>query len=107
MTNSDQPREKDSHTPRARHLGEPEQVPVYSCHVAVAPPRDGMVVARVLNLEDLQGQGGSEREALQDLVAKFKLFAAQILADGKEIPWLAEASQPQPSEQQRWIAVHL
>jgi len=107
MLDSEQPRDTVSHTPRVRHLGEPEQVPVYSCHVAVAPPSDGIVVARLLNLDGLQGQGGSEREALQDLVAKFKLFATQVVADGKKIPWLAEASQPQPGEQQRWIAVHL
>ena len=108
MTKSDQSSGDDSSTPRVRQLGEPQQVPVFNCHVAVAQPNEkGLVVARILNLNDVQGQGKSERDALQDIIAKFKAYAAQKLADGKDIPWLDKPLQPQLDEQQRWIPVHL
>ena len=48
-------------------------VPVYNCHVLVAPrDAEGWVVARSSNLPEVTARGRSEREALANVVAAFK-----------------------------------
>jgi predicted RNase H-like HicB family nuclease len=94
--------------PRVRKVSEPESVPVYNCHVLVSPrDEQGIVVARVATLANVTGQGKTEREALQNLVGAFKSAMARHHQSGAPIPWLDPPVEPQPDQQQRWIAVHL
>lgn len=93
---------------RVKKLGPPVGVPVYNC-VALVSPRgeDGLVHVRAGNIADLRTSGATEREALQHLVGAFKIIVSQCLAEGREVPLLAEPHAPAPGETQRFIAVHL
>jgi hypothetical protein len=83
-------------------------VPVYNCHVLVAPrDAEGWVVARASNLPEVTARGRSEREALANVVAAFKTAIIRHTAGGGAVPWAAQPIEPQPGDQQRWIAVHL
>jgi len=83
-------------------------VPVYNCHVLLAPPdAEGWIVARSSNLPEVTDRGRSEREALANVVAAFKTAIIHHTAEGGEVPWAAQPPEPQPGDQQRWIAVHL
>lgn len=94
--------------PRVKKLGPPVGVPVYNCVALIASRgADGLVHARAANIAELRTSGASEREALQHLVGAFKIIVSQSLAEGREVPILAEPQDPQPGETQRLIAVHL
>ncbi len=83
-------------------------VPVYNCHVLVAPPdAEGWIVARSSNLPEVTARGRSEREALANVVAAFKTAIIHHTAGGGAVPWATQPMEPQPGDQQRWIAVHL
>jgi predicted RNase H-like HicB family nuclease len=85
----------------------PKDVPVFNCVVNVAPAgADGIVVARVANLSGIEGRGRSEREALAQVVAAFKIAVAAKVAKGETVP-LIEPVPPAAGETQRLIAVHL
>jgi hypothetical protein len=91
-----------------RPLGPPEEIPVYSCRVYVAPKNEqGIVVARAAALADVVGRGESEREALQQVVALFKAKVSQCHHQQQEIPWIDPAPPPEPGEVERFLAVHL
>jgi hypothetical protein len=97
-----------SDSKHAKLLGPPVGVPVFNCRALVSARRaDGLVHARARDLQDLRTSGGSEREALQHLVAAFKIIAAESVAAGRTLPLLAEPHQPAEDEQERLIAVHL
>ncbi|MEQ8789090.1 MAG: hypothetical protein RIC55_22450 [Pirellulaceae bacterium] len=94
--------------PRVRPLGPPTDVPVYNCRVYVAPRNEaGVIVARAANLAEVAGLGESEREALQQIVALFKVKLAAFREAKQEIPWIDPVPPPEPGESERWIAVHL
>jgi len=83
-------------------------VPVFNCAVHVSPPNDArVVVARVVNLAGIEGEGHTEREALAKVVAEFKAIVAGYHAAGDAIPWIAAPPKPAPGETERLIAVHL
>jgi hypothetical protein len=93
---------------RVRPVGPPTDVPVYNCRVYVAPRNEqGVVVARAANLADVVGEGDSEREALQQVVARFKAKVQQFRDGQQEIPWIQPVPAPEPGETERWLAVHL
>jgi hypothetical protein len=96
-----------SPAPHVRKVGEAVEVPVYNCRVYVAPPdAAGLVVARAVTLAGVIGQGRTEREALQQVVAAFKQRIVELRASGEPVAWLEPPSLP-PGQQERWIAVHL
>ena len=98
----------DAQHSRVRPIGPPEAVPVYNCVVIVSPRNAaGFVVARVATLPDVVGEGDSERQALQKIVAEFKARLIRHRASGEAIPWLDPPQTPRAGEQCRWIAVHL
>jgi hypothetical protein len=83
-------------------------VPVYNCVVIVSPrAADGMVRARCATVAGIDFAGRSEREALSQVVAAFKATIARHLAADLPVPWIDPPAQPNPGEQQRFIAVHL
>jgi hypothetical protein len=93
---------------RVRPVGPPSEVPVYNCRVYVARRNEqGLVVARAANLADVVGCGESEREALQQVVARFKTRIQQCRDGQQEIPWIQPVPAPEPGETERWLAVHL
>lgn len=83
-------------------------VPVFDCHVILSfceAPQT--VTARVAKLPDVTGTGGTERDALLDVVRNFKK-RMQTHVDKKETPpWLETPITPSGNEQERWIPVHL
>jgi hypothetical protein len=86
----------------------PADVPVYNCHVLVAPrDAEGWIVARASALPEVMGRGRSEREALANVVAAFKAAIIRSTAVGGQVAWSAQPLAPQPGDQERWIAVHL
>ena len=86
----------------------PPEVPVFNCVVNVSPPDEkGEVLARVANLEGIEGRGKTEREALAQVVAGFKAFVSKHHASGQPIPWLRGDKTLRPGDVQRLIAVHL
>jgi hypothetical protein len=82
-------------------------VPVFNCHVYLSPPDErGTIHARAASLADLQAEGRNEREALRNIVARFKETLAGYLARQEPIPWLAAPHQLAPGEMQRFVPVH-
>jgi hypothetical protein len=81
-------------------------VPVFNCVVHLGRADDGRTVARVANLAGIEGRGPSEREALAQAVAAFKLAVSRYHAAGEAIPWIAEPPL-NAGETKRLIAVHL
>ena len=83
-------------------------VPVFNCVVNVASaPAGGDVVARVANLDGIEGRGPTERQALSQAVAAFKAYVAERHARGEDIAWIDPPTPARPGEVQRLIAVHL
>jgi hypothetical protein len=95
-------------SPHVRFIGEPQAIPVFNCRVIVTPhDAAGKVVARAAELPGLCATADSQREALQQLVKSFKAKMAAHMAAGDEIPWVRAGDQPQPGEQEYFVAVHL
>lgn len=85
----------------------PVEVPVFSCIVYVSKAESGRTHARVANLDGLECDGGSEREALSKLVPAFKQRVAELTASETPIPWIEPPSPKATDEQERLIPVHL
>jgi hypothetical protein len=82
-------------------------VPVYNCHVYLAAPDErGSIAARTATLAGITAVGRNEREALRNIVAKFKESIAGHVARGEPIPWVAEPYALAPGETQRFVPVH-
>ena len=82
-------------------------VPVYNCHVYLSPPDErGMVRVRAASLAELFAEGPNEREALRNVVRRFKEMVGGLMSRAEPIPWLAEPSPPQPGETQCFVPVH-
>ncbi len=82
-------------------------VPVFDCHVLVAPPDErGVVRARCASLPDVTGQGGTERDALAAVARAFKAVVAKHHAEGTTVPFV-EPEPPAEGETERWLPVHL
>jgi predicted RNase H-like HicB family nuclease len=82
-------------------------VPVYNCHVYLSDPDErGKVVARAASLPEVVAEGKSERDALRNIVVKFKEAIRGYTSRGEPIPWLAEANPPRTGERQRFVPVH-
>jgi hypothetical protein len=98
----------DDATNRPEHTAhEVPRVPVYNCHVYLAPPDErGIVRARAASLAEVFAEGSGERDALRNIVQKFKAAIGGYSARGEPIPWLAEPSPPRPGETQRFVPVH-
>lgn len=80
--------------------------PVFNLIVYVT--REGAGVnAWAAELPHLTVAANSEREALQQLVARFKAYAREQLASGGEPAWRRPAPPPGAGEQTRFLAVHL
>ncbi len=108
MTDSPESKIPSALPPRVRKISEPVSVPVFNCPIFVATKNEaGVVVARCATLADVEGRGQTEREALQNIVAAFKVKVARCLATNESIPWLDPPSAIRENEQQRMIAVHL
>lgn len=104
--NSEPSSNQDAH--RVRHVSPPVEVPVYNCLALVTPRNaEGLVTARAANLAGVTAEGKSEREALAGLVAAFKGAVSAHRENGRPIPWAEPPEEPQPGDQQRFIAVHL
>lgn len=89
-------------------VGESGGVPVFDCHVIVSPSDErGVVTVRMTRLPDITASGPTEREALQRVVAAFKVLAQEHVTRGEQIPWASEPLKPQDGESERWIPVHL
>ena len=85
----------------------PVSVPTFACIVYVAPEVGGGVRARVGNLDGIEENAASEREALAKIAAAFKAEVKRMMAEDLPIPWIDPPSAPQPGEQKRFIPVHL
>lgn len=82
-------------------------VPVYDCHVILAPPDEqGVIYARVTTLPDITASGRTERDVLQRIVADFKAALIGYRDRGEAVPW-REAETPSDGEVQRWVPVHV
>jgi len=90
---------------RVNLIGQPESVPVFDCPVLVARV-SGHYVARSASLAGVSGQGATEREALQKIVAAFKAEVQQYTA-ADEIPFIVPNLEPTGEEELRLLAVHL
>jgi len=94
--------------PVIKAISDPVSVPVFSCRLFVAPKNpEGVVVARCANLENVRGEGDSERAALQKAVAAFKAQAVKHEGDPNKMPWIDPPLTAEPNEQERLMAVHL
>jgi predicted RNase H-like HicB family nuclease len=83
-------------------------VSVYNCHARLSPLDDGgWITARCCNLPEIQSRGKTQREALATLVAAFKAAITRYRTAGQPIPWKEDSAEPEPGEQDRWIAVQL
>jgi hypothetical protein len=83
-------------------------VPVFNCVVNVTcTSREGGCIARVANLDDIEGRGPTERQALSQVVTAFKAFVAERIARRESIAWIDPPRAAMPGEVQRLIAVHL
>ena len=82
-------------------------VPVYDCHVILAPPDgEGVIHGRVTTLPEITARGKMERDVLQRIVKDFKAALIGYRERGEVVPW-RQAEQPRDGETQRWIPVHL
>jgi hypothetical protein len=82
-------------------------VPVFNCHVYLSPSDErGMITARAASLADITAAGRNEREALRNIVAKFKESIAGYMSRGEPIPWLAAPYPLAPGETQRFVPIH-
>ncbi len=82
-------------------------MPVFDCRVFVSHSEAGPVVARCVNLADVEATGPSERDALRKVVDAFKAIVQDHHARGEAIPFIETDAKPGPNEQERWIPVHL
>lgn len=82
-------------------------VPVFDCRVFVSQSDAGPVVARCVNLADVEATGPSERDALRKVVDAFKSIVQDHHSRGEAIPFIETDAKPGPDEQERWIPVHL
>lgn len=83
-------------------------VPVFDCHVILSfSDAPQTVTARVAKLPGIIGTGGTERDALLDVVRKFKEQMQAYVDKNETPPWLDAALTPSDDEQERWIPVHL
>jgi hypothetical protein len=90
--------------PRVRQLAD---VPVYDCHVYLSPPDErGAIAARAALLAEVTAQGRNEREALRNIVARFKEVVGGYVSRGAAIPWRAEPYPLAPGETRRFVPVH-
>ena len=102
MTANDDSTNRPEHTVRAI-----PDVPVYNCHAYLsAPDERGTVIARAASLTEVFAEGSGERDALRNIVRKFKEAISGYTSRGEAIPWLAESSPPRPGETQRFVPVH-
>ncbi|MBC8355900.1 MAG: hypothetical protein H8E66_28315 [Planctomycetes bacterium] len=85
----------------------PIEVPVFSCIVYVSRTPSGGVHVRVANLDGLESDAGSEREALSKIVPAFKRHVAELTANQTPIAWIDPPSPKADGEQERLIPVHL
>ena len=85
----------------------PVEVPVFSCIVYVAKVSAGGVHARIANLDGIECDAGSEREALSKIVPAFKQRVSKLHADGNDIPWIDPPLAKRDDEQERLVPVHL
>lgn len=84
------------------------EVPVFDCHVIVSPSdAKGQVSVRVASLPRLTATASTERDALRQIVSKFKAEIQQYRSSGEPIPWQTPPDSPGDDERERWIAVHL
>jgi hypothetical protein len=83
-------------------------VPVFDCHVIVAPADEkGVVRVRSATLPDLTASGLTERDALLAIVKSFKEFVRPFSERAERIPFAELPEVPGPGESERWIPVHL
>jgi len=104
----DQPEKQDTlqqtHAPRVRQI---QDVPVFDCHVYLSPANElGQVHVRAAALTEVVAVGRNERDALRNVVAKFKEVVGGYTSRGEPIPWLVPPTPAQPGETQRFIPVH-
>jgi hypothetical protein len=103
MTENSSTGDNPSHPPLVRNLG---TVPVYNCHVYLSGPDNGLVTARGATLPEVQATGGSDREALQNVVRAFKETISRYTAAGETIPWVDPPLPAAVGERPRWVPVH-
>jgi hypothetical protein len=99
----------DDHStnPREHTIRAVPDVPVYNCHVYLSSPDErGTVRARAASLSEVTAEGKNERDALRNIVRKFKEAISSYTSRSEPIPWLAEPSPPGPEETQRFVPVH-
>ena len=91
--------------PRVRIVSAPETVPVYNC-IVYLQKRGAQVHARVANLQDLECNANSEREALQQIVAEFKRILKECHAENASLP-IVDPPPPEKDVTVRYVPVHL
>lgn len=92
--------------PQPRVVVRPD-VPVFNCNVYLSPPDErGVVRVRVATLSGVTAEGNGERDALRNIVRRFKEVISGSTARGEAIPWLSEPSAPEAGETQRFVPVH-
>jgi hypothetical protein len=84
----------------------PADTPVFNCIVYLAVDAGGMR-ARVANLPGLECTAAGEREALGKIVTAFKQRVAQLIHSKTPIPWIEPPLPAEPTEQKRFVPVHL
>lgn len=98
----------DAPSKAVKQLGPPEAVPVFNCVVYVsAANNSGELTCRCANLEGLKLVAQSERDALQQVVSRFKEIVTRCQSAGTEIPWIDPPDTPMENESVRYLAVHL
>lgn len=82
-------------------------VPSFPCIVYVAAKETGGIRARVGNLDGIEVEGASERDALGKIVPVFKKRVSELMSAGTPIPWIDPPSEMRTGEQKRFLPVHL
>lgn len=95
-----------SDLPKIRALSPAMEVPVFNLIVYITTTSNGMQ-ARVVNLPDLVFTGTSEPSVLKQLVTEAKSRLATWHSTAQTIPWIDPVPPPSPSDQQRFIPLHL
>lgn len=85
-----------------------QPVPVFDCHVIVTPDNGtGEVKLRCASLPQVTAAGPTERDALMQIVKRFKEFVRPYSEKSQPIPFSETPETPKPGESERWIPVHL
>ncbi len=79
---------------------------VYRYMVYLTPKEEGGFSAAAARLPGVASQGGTEQEALANIVEAFKGALARYKEQGVDVPWMKTPLEPDRGAVARWVIVH-